>query len=187
MMLLHIKRIIVYSVLGMLILYGCSSIRPKVSLPNYTLLKEYEKEYYHFNPNGPMGSYIILNNNLQTYVMHSILQEEIGIWRMRGDTLFLEPQLFTSLSQEDPGIFHQMELIPRQFLMSKEYAYEITDYWKLLSDSIINSSDSVSIKYYQQMDSIAISNEKIMAEKVRTTYLIMQKSAPFKYQRDFDW
>lgn len=116
------KIIISFFLTGIICLYcGCSLISPRLSLPSYTLLKEYRKDCFPNNiPNGSMGQYIVLNNNLQTYIAHAALQEEIGIWRMRGDTLFLEPQLFTSLWQKDPGMFHHIEnLMPRQFLLTK--------------------------------------------------------------------
>lgn len=171
------------------LLCDCSSLRPKVSMPSYTLLREYEDERYIYNLNtAPIGGYIVLNNNLQTYMAHDALQEEIGIWRMRGDTLFLEPQLFTSLWQKEPGKYHQIERpTPKQYLMTKNFAYEITDYWEQLREGILHSSDSIAIEYIMTMDSLTINQEKAISNGVRRTFFIMHRSEPYKYQRDFDW
>lgn len=185
------KIIISFFLMGIICLCcGCSLNSPRVSLPSYTLLKEYSKAPFPYNvmENGHMGQYIVLNNNLQTYMSHAALQEEIGIWRMRGDTLFLEPQLFTSTWQKDPGMYHHIEKPkPRQFLMTKKYAIDITDRWQQMYDEAMLSSDPTEKEYYLQFDSLAIKKEKEWEKSSREVFLILQRSEPYKYQRSFDW
>ena len=71
-----IRRMIV-TILGICIVLqlgrSCSSPLKTVRPPNYTLLKESSKYYGGMlgDPNGKDGMYLILNNNLQTFMRHA--------------------------------------------------------------------------------------------------------------------
>ena len=162
----------VVSILLIISCFAFVSCTPKVfrvSKPNYTLLKE-KSQYVGGllgNPNNENGHYIILNNNLQTYMSHTLISDEVGIWRMRGDTLILEPQLYTMVNWTNPGKYEDCSTTrrSRRFIMTKKYAYDITDY-------SINSPDSLlTTLAIDQVDRI---NEWL--NDSREVFLILQYS-----------
>ena len=172
-----IRRMIV-TILGICIVLqlgrSCSSPLKTVRPPNYTLLKESSKYYGGMleDPNGKDGMYIILNNNLQTFMRHARYEDVIGTWRMQGDTLILDLQLYARLSREDPGVFLQIPESwnnPKRYLMTKKYAYDITDLWQNVEDQIIyfHSPDSPLKEKYLNRDPSKIKikiNQKLIEE-----------------------
>ena len=164
-----------------LVVSSCTPKALQVAKPNYTLLKEFCKYSGGLlgNPNDENGHYIILNNNLQTYMSHTVTSNEVGIWRMRGDTLLLEPQLFTVVYGANPGEYVKCpdHFITRRYLMTKKYAYDITDYSVDASDSLY-----LSPKAEEELKRL----EEVFDE-TREIMLIMQTSHPYKHQRSFEW
>ena len=170
-----IRRMIV-TILGICIVLqigrSCSSPLKTVRPPNYTLLKESSKYYGGMlgDPNGKDGMYIILNNNLQTFMRHARYEDVIGTWRMQGDTLILDLQLYARLSREDPGVFLQIPESwnnPKRYLMTKKYAYDITGLWQNVEDQIIyfHSPDSPLKEKYLNRDPSKIKiNQKLIEE-----------------------
>lgn len=178
---MNMKKSFVLWFFSAIIFVSCTPKAFRVSRPNFTLLKESSQYVGGLlgNPNDENGHYIILNNNLQTYMSHTLTSDEVGIWRMRGDTLILEPQLFTMVNWANPGKYVDCSATrrSRQFIMSDRYAYDITDY-------SINSPDSLftTPAYEGQITQI----NKWLNDS-REVFLIMQSSYPYKYQRSYEW
>ena len=92
-------------------------------------MKEYQKFWGgHLDPNGPMGTYIILDSTMNTFVAHNYAWEDIGFWAFRNDTLFLETQM--NMWIMDTSLTYKLWDNPRirQFVKNKrgEYYDEVT-------------------------------------------------------------
>lgn len=170
-----------FNALLVLIVCSCTPKALQVAKPNYTLLKEFSKYSGGLlgNPNDENGHYIILNNNLQTYMSHTVTSDEVGIWRMRGDTLLLEPQMFTTVYGANPGTYVKCSdhYTSRRYLMTKKYAYDITDY-------SIDTPDSLHLSPAAEEE---LKRLEKAVDETREVMLIMQTSHPYKHQRSFEW
>ncbi len=166
----EIKQVCVLIFLGAFII-SCSSRVFPVEKPNITVLKEKSKYVGDFlgNPNGENGHYIILNYNPQTYISHYTHSEEVGVWRMREDTLFMEPRLYMSAFGNNSEQFVDCsdEYIARRYLITDKYAYDITDY------GLINGLDSLFLDSASKEQIVKMNKWR---DETREVLLIMQFS-----------
>ena len=106
---------------------GCSSSISiaGVSPSRFVVMKEYQKFWgSHLNPNGHMGTYVVLDSRFHTFTAHSYALEEVGAWYVRHDTLFLETRMRMWL--RDSSLIYKPLETPsvRQFIMNKQGYYD---------------------------------------------------------------
>ncbi len=158
-----------------IIAVSCSPRSYRVAAPNITILKESSKLVGDVfgNPNDENGHYIILNYTIQTYLSHERTEEEVGLWRRRGDTLFLEPQLLVKLYGQNPGRFQNCigERVPRRYLFSGKYAYDVTDYESWHMKDIMDIPDSLLTEHF--WETTKMFNDAI--DETREVMLIIQR------------
>lgn len=177
----YIRLIFIISLL--IIATSCLPRAYRVAAPNITILKQSSKLVGDFlgNPNDENGHYIILNNTIHTYHSHWRTEEEVGLWRRNGDTLFLEPQLLVKSYGQSPGKYHDCigERIPLRYLFSGKYAYDITDYESWFMKDIKDMPDSLLTEPF--WETTKMFNDAI--DETREVMLIMYDAREGKMKR----
>ena len=159
---------------------GCSSSISiaGVSPSSFVMMKEYQKFWgSHLNPNGPMGTYIILDSTMNTFVAHDYASEEIGFWALKDDTLFLETQMRMWIM--DTSLTYKRLDSPkvRQFVKNEqgEYYDEVTRFPMTFDISYLRRiRDTLKLKNWETLWEDTIREERVWKEQL-PNLIILQK------------